>query len=257
MEIFIISFVALMASFLTLFSGFGLGTLLMPFVAIFLPIDVAIAMTAIVHFANNIFKVGLLGKEANKMVLIKFGIPAVIFAFIGALFLEYLMRASFVFTYELFGLSATIVPIKFVVGIVIVVFVILELLPKFASMSVDTKYLPLGGAISGFFGGLSGHQGAFRSMFLIKIGLSKEAFVASGVMVAVMVDSSRLLVYGSTIGSNAVSIDWIVVLSATISAFVGSYFGAKILKKITIEFIRYIISGLLLLIGVLMMGGIL
>ncbi|MDO8454992.1 MAG: sulfite exporter TauE/SafE family protein [Sulfurimonas sp.] len=257
MEIFVISFVALIASFLTLFSGFGLGTLLMPFVALFLPIDVAIAMTAIVHFANNIFKVGLLGREADKTVLLKFGIPAVVFAFIGALFLEYLMRASFAFEYELFGLSATVIPIKFVVGIVIVVFVILELLPKFASMSVDKKYLPIGGMISGFFGGLSGHQGAFRSMFLIKIGLSKEAFVASGVMVAVMVDSSRLLVYGNTIGSNAVSIDWIVVISATISAFVGSYFGAKILKKITVEFIRYIVSILLLLIGLLMIGGIL
>lgn len=257
MEIFIISFVALIASFLTLFSGFGLGTLLMPFVALFLPIDVAIAITAIVHFANNLFKVGLLGKEADKRVLLKFGIPAVVFAFIGALFLEYLMRVSFVFKYELFGLNATIMPIKFIVGIVIVVFVILELLPKFASMSVDKKYLPLGGVISGFFGGLSGHQGAFRSMFLIKIGLSKEAFVASGVMVAVMVDSSRLLVYGNTIGSNTVSIDWIVVVSATISAFVGSYFGAKILKKITVEFIRYIVSVLLLLIGLLMIAGIL
>ena len=62
---------------------------------------------------------------------------------------------------------------------------------------------------------------------------------------------------GNTIGSNTVSIDWIVVVSATISAFVGSYFGAKILKKITVEFIRYIVSVLLLLIGLLMIAGIL
>ena len=33
---------------------------------------------------------------------------------------------------------------------------------------------------SGFFGGLSGMQGALRSAFLARAGLSKEAFVASG-----------------------------------------------------------------------------
>jgi hypothetical protein len=38
-----------LASALTLFSGFGLGTLLMPVVALFFPLDLAIAMTAMVH----------------------------------------------------------------------------------------------------------------------------------------------------------------------------------------------------------------
>jgi len=50
---------ALAVSGLTLFSGFGLGTLLMPVFAIFFPIEIAIAMTAIVHLANNIFKLAL------------------------------------------------------------------------------------------------------------------------------------------------------------------------------------------------------
>lgn len=41
-------------------------------------------------------------------------------------------------------------------------------------------WLPLGGLLSGFFGGLSGNQGALRSAFLLKAGLSKEAFIATG-----------------------------------------------------------------------------
>ena len=48
---------ALAVSGLTLFSGFGLGTLLMPVFAIFFPIEIAVAMTAVVHLANNLFKV--------------------------------------------------------------------------------------------------------------------------------------------------------------------------------------------------------
>jgi acyl-CoA reductase-like NAD-dependent aldehyde dehydrogenase len=42
-------------------------------------------------------------------------------------------------------------------------------------------YLPVGGLLSGFFGGLSGHQGALRSVFLLRAGLTKESFIATGV----------------------------------------------------------------------------
>ena len=53
MEYVVIVIVALCVSMLTLFSGFGLGTLLMPALAIFFPVPVAIAATAIVHLANK------------------------------------------------------------------------------------------------------------------------------------------------------------------------------------------------------------
>ncbi|MEO8167675.1 MAG: sulfite exporter TauE/SafE family protein, partial [bacterium] len=56
MEYAVVSIVALLASGLTLFSGFGLGTLLLPAFLLFFPTELAIAMTAIVHFLNNIFK---------------------------------------------------------------------------------------------------------------------------------------------------------------------------------------------------------
>lgn len=56
MEEIIIAVVALLASALTFFSGFGLGTVLMPVFAAFFPVDLAIALTAIVHFLNNVFK---------------------------------------------------------------------------------------------------------------------------------------------------------------------------------------------------------
>ncbi|OGA86871.1 MAG: hypothetical protein A2Z90_01050 [Burkholderiales bacterium GWA2_64_37] len=50
---------------LTLFSGFGLGTVLVPVFALFFPVPLAIAATAAVHFANNIFKFGLMAKQAD------------------------------------------------------------------------------------------------------------------------------------------------------------------------------------------------
>ncbi len=76
MDLLVICSVALLASALTLYSGFGLGTILMPVFAIFFPIDVSIALTAIVHFLNNILKLILLWKKANWDIVVKFGLPA-------------------------------------------------------------------------------------------------------------------------------------------------------------------------------------
>ncbi|MEQ3690641.1 MAG: sulfite exporter TauE/SafE family protein, partial [Flavobacterium sp.] len=66
MDYFIICIVSLLGSGLTLFSGFGLGTILLPVFALFFPVEIAITLTAIVHFLNNIFKLVLLGKYADK-----------------------------------------------------------------------------------------------------------------------------------------------------------------------------------------------
>lgn len=60
LEILLIAVVAAGASLLTFFSGFGLGTMLLPVFLLFFPVDLAIAMTAVVHFLNNIFKTGLI-----------------------------------------------------------------------------------------------------------------------------------------------------------------------------------------------------
>jgi len=84
MEIMVICLAAFLTSILTFFSGFGLGTILMPVFAIFFPIDIAIALTGLVHFSNNLFKISLVGKKADKEVLIRFGIPAIIASFTGA-----------------------------------------------------------------------------------------------------------------------------------------------------------------------------
>jgi len=41
---------------------------LMPVFTVFFPIDIAIALTGIVHFSNNLFKITLVGKNADKVV---------------------------------------------------------------------------------------------------------------------------------------------------------------------------------------------
>jgi hypothetical protein len=71
-EFVIIPAVALLASLLTFFSGFGLGTILLPAFAIFFPINIAVALTAIVH----------LKKQVGRMKLIIFDLDQTLVDFI-------------------------------------------------------------------------------------------------------------------------------------------------------------------------------
>ncbi len=83
MDLLLIAVVAFGASLLTLYSGFGLGTLLMPAFALFAPVPLAIAATAVVHLANNLFKGALLARHADRGVLLRFLPTAVPAAFAG------------------------------------------------------------------------------------------------------------------------------------------------------------------------------
>jgi uncharacterized membrane protein YfcA len=256
-ELFIVCVAALLASGLTLFSGFGLGTLLMPVVALFFPLEISIAMTAMVHLANNLFKIGLLGRKADHSVLLKFGLPAIMAAFVGAALLTYLGEVKPIYEYHAFGSARQVSVLKLVIGVLIISFVALDLSPTFSKIALDRRWLPLGGLISGFFGGLSGHQGAFRSMFLIKAGLEKEAFVATGVVLAVMVDLSRMAVYGADISAHGETIAWQMVIGASVSAFAGAYVGARMLKKVTLRSVQLVVSALLMVVGGGLIAGLL
>jgi len=183
-EYLIVSFAALMAAGLTLYSGFGLGTLLLPVFALFFPAEMAVVATAMVHGANNVFKVLLLGKQADKEVVLKFGLPAIVAAIFGAMTLGLIAQSGSSFGVEINDrVVAEITPVKFLIGLLMIGFALFELVPRFRSLQFERRFLPLGGLLSGFFGGLSGHQGALRSAFLAKSGLSTGQFVGSNAVI--------------------------------------------------------------------------
>jgi uncharacterized membrane protein YfcA len=242
--------VAFATSLLTFFSGFGLGTLLLPAFTAFFPLDLAIAMTAIVHFSNNLFKLVLVGRYTDWNIVKRFGIPAIIAAFVGAGLLLWLANLPNLAEYEMMGRTFQISLVKLVIAALMVLFAAFEAIPKLSKASFDEKYLPAGGLLSGFFGGLSGHQGAFRSAFLARSGLNHESFVATGVVIACLVDVTRLAVYMKKM----VAIDFIqngvVLLSAIGGAFIGAWLGSRLLQKITIRTIQIIIAFLLVVFAI-------
>ncbi len=258
----IVGITAFLAAGLTMYSGFGLGTMLLPVFALFFPAEVAVVATALVHGANNIFKVSLLGRHADRGVVLKFGLPAIAAAVLGALTLAWLAQSNSSVTLVVNDKTvAEITPVKLIIGFAMIGFALFELLPRFRSLEFDRRYLPLGGVLSGFFGGFSGHQGALRSAFLAKAGLSTERFVGSNAVIGFLVDLTRISVYVAlfTVAGGHLSdfSGWPLVLTGAISAFCGVVLGKRFLHKIRMTSIQTLVGILLFGVGLALVTGIL
>src|SRR5688572_13130306 len=257
MTYLIICAVAFAASALTFFSGFGLGTLLLPAFALFFAIQQAVALTAVVHFLNGSFKLALVWRHVAWPIVLRFGLPALVAAFAGAWLLVWLAEARPLVSYSLVGRSVSVAPAKLTVGVLLLVFACAELLPSFRKVSFPPRYLPLGGLLSGFFGGLAGMQGALRSAFLIKSGLTKEAYVATGAAIAFLIDVSRLSVYAQLIREQQEAFNYALLTAAVLAAFVGATLGNQLLPKVKMTGIQAVVAVMLFLVGMGLITGVL
>jgi uncharacterized membrane protein YfcA len=237
MSVWLISAVALLASGLTFFSGFGLGTLLLPAFALFVPVEQAVALTAVVHFLNSVYKVVLVGRFIDTKTVLRFGLPAILAAIAGAWVL------------------GVVTPVKLAIGLLLIAFALLELIPATSSLSFAPRWLPVGGLLSGFFGGLSGMQGALRSAFLIRAGLSKEAFVATAAAIACLVDLSRMSIYATRLSAVADSLHLPLLLAAIIAALTGATLGRLFLHKVKLVAVQQIVAVMMLVIAGCLVSG--
>lgn len=262
MEYAVVCVVALVASGLTLVSGFGLGTLLMPAFALFFPPEVAIGATAVVHLANSLFKLAAIGRWARWEVVWRFGIPAIGGAIVGAGLLGLSAGLGVLAEYSIGPVWARVTAVGLLVGGLIVAFAFLETRPEFERKRLGERWLAWGGLLSGFFGGLSGHQGALRSVFLVKSGMDAKEFAGTGSTIAAMVDIARLGVYfaGAALVSKdfgaARGVPWPLIAAACVCAFMGSVVGAQFVKKVTMAHVRKAVAIMLGVLGVAVMSGV-
>ena len=259
MSFIVIPLTAFIASLLTFFSGFGLGTILLPVFAMYYDTPIAVGLTAIVHFSNNIFKMGLVYKNIQWNVFFRFGIPSLLAAFIGALALKYLFTKPIIlFSYyvELTELTHHVTLFNLIIGLLIIVFSLFELIPYLKNLSFNANKLTVGGLLSGFFGGLSGHQGALRSAFLVRLNLPKENYIATGTAIACVVDIARMMVYAFTFDFISIKNNTSIILIAIEAAFIGALLGNKLLKKTTLGFLKWFVTIFMIMIALLMIFGI-
>ena len=255
LEYVIIPAVALVASLLAFYSGFGLGTILLPAVAIFFPVNIAIALTALVHLLNHLFRLTLVAKHADRGIILRFGLVAVAASFAGAQLLTRVTVLKQLFSYQLLGKTFAVTPVKLTVAVMIIFFSLWEALPQLQKISFSRKYLPLGGLLSGFFGGFSGQQGPMRSAFLIKSGLGKESYIATNTVIAVMVDITRLAVYFTSFSLVSAERNAVLIAITTAAGFAGALLGNFWLKKVTMRVIQVMVAVMLLGIGLALGSG--
>jgi len=257
-----IAMVACCAAALTLYSGFGLGTLLLPAFALFFPVEIAVFATALVHGANNVFKVALVGRFAHRDTVLRFGIPAVLAAIAGAWLLGRFAGLEPLAEYRLAGREAVVTPVKLVLGLLMLAFAVFELAPRLREFRFHKRHLVAGGLLSGFFGGLSGHQGALRSAFLAKSLPDAPTFVGTSAVIGLLVDLVRLVTYTVLLLAAGMALTWpreagSLVLTGCLAAFAGVLLGTRFLHQVTIGVVQAVTGVLLTLVALGLVTGLL
>ncbi|MBP9069896.1 MAG: sulfite exporter TauE/SafE family protein, partial [Bacteroidia bacterium] len=176
-------------------------------------------------------------------------------SFAGAWMLQKMSSSSLiVHSYHLGDKEFHITWHGLIIGCVILFFSIVELNKRLSEMSFGSKFLIPGAILTGFFGGLSGHQGALRSAFLLRLKLDKAVFIATGVAIACMVDVARLSVYSFSLKD--VSSNAAILITAVLSAFLGAFIGNKVFQKTSIVFVKWIIGIFMFVVSLLIIAGI-
>ena len=98
-------------------------------------------------------------------------------------------------------------------------------------------------------------QGALRSAFLARANITKEAFVATGVVIAFLIDIPRLAIYSRMFLDGGIQVDYGVLGAALIAALSGAYLGNRYLKKITMGVIQKIVAAMLFAVALGLISG--
>ena len=167
------------AAALTVPAGFGLSTMLTPLVLLVMAPHEAVAVVAFIHCAHNAGKYVSLKRHVDFDAFRKYGIWLVAGAVIGA-FLHSLVPQK---------------PLLALIGVFMIALPLLTLSERWTGYRIPEANDRIGGFGSGFMGGLSGHQGALRAMFLTRRLPDKMTYAATASVLALCVDLSRIPVY--------------------------------------------------------------
>lgn len=216
-------------------TGFGVGSLLTPALALQTGTKLAVAAIAVPHFIGTAQRFWMLRRYVDKRVLIRFGIASAVGGLAGALLHT--------------RVSSHILALVF--GALLVIAGLSELTGWMRRVRWGKRAAWVAGALSGALGGLVGNQGGIRSAALLGFDVPKESFVATATAIALIVDGARLPVYLATEWRALVAL-WPFILSATVGVIVGTAIGTPVLERLPREVFRWTLSVLLIALGLYM-----
>lgn len=216
-------------------TGFGIGSVLTPLLAISVGTRLAVAAISIPHFFATVLRFWRLRSFVDKAVLVRFGIPSAAGGLTGALLHNVAANRA----------------LGVVFGLLLVFVGVSELSGLSRRMRFGNAMGLVAGAVSGFFGGLVGNQGGIRSAALLGFDMDKQAFVATATATGVIVDAARMPAYFLTQGRQISAIRVIVII-ATLGAIIGTVFGERVLRRLPERLFRRIVAVLIVALGVYM-----
>ena len=228
--------VALLAGAVAAVTGFGIGSLLTPVLALAVDTRLAVAAVSIPHVIGTAVRFGLLRGRIDRRVLLGFGVTSAVGGLAGAALHELASSR---------GLN--------------LVFSLLLLFAAFSEMSGLARRMRFSGwiawaagAVSGFLGGLVGNQGGIRSAALIGFNLPKETFVATATAIALFVDGARLPIYLARQHAELLAL-WPWIAAASAGVLVGTLLGSKALLRVPEVWFRRVLALTLAALGVVML----
>ena len=220
-ELLLVAIGSFLVAVLTVPAGFGLSTMLTPMVLLLMGPHEAVAVVAIVHGVHNMGKFAMLRLYVDFNAFRKYGIWLVVGAIIGALLQNYV----------------PLEPLLVIIGIFLIVLPLLTMSEKWTGYRIPEANDRIGGFGSGFMGGLSGHQGALRAMFLTRRLPDKMAYAATASILALCVDLSRIPVY-LFFRFDEISSHLSLTIVLVSSALLGANMGKRWLESLKSEWIH-------------------
>jgi len=223
---------ALAAEIIGTIAGFGSSTIFLPLALLFFDFKTALVLVAFFHIFGNAGRVSFFNKGLDKTLLIKFGLPSVLFTLGGALFVFYISQDL----------------LKGILGIFLIIYALLSLWKDKLQIKPTLFSTVFGGSLSGFLAGLIGTGGALRGAFLTSFSLPKEKYIATAAMVAIAVDVTRIPVY-LVQGFLANKYYWYLPILLII-AIAGSFIGKQIVSRFPYKLFRKGVLIAILLAGI-------
>ena len=217
-------------------SGFGIGSLLTPVLALQMDTRLAVAAVAIPHLVGTAQRFWAMRERIDRTLLIQFGIPSAAGGLAGALLhFRFDDRA-----------------LRIIFGCLLLFTSVAELTGWMRRVHWGRAFGWIAGAISGFLGGLVGNQGSIRTAGLLAYDVSPAAFVATATTVALIVDGARIPIYIVRQGRDMAAL-WPLLAIATTGVVVGTAIGLRILPKLRQATFRRSVAILLGCLGVFML----
>ena len=229
----LLGLVSILAGAIATVTGFGVGSLLTPLLAMTMTTKLAVAAVALPHLVGSAVRMWVLRQHLDRRLLWSFGLMSALGGLTGALLHAFLDSS----------------PLRILFGLLLFLAGVMGVTGMANRIRLSGQAAWIAGGVSGMLGGLAGTQGGIRAAALYGFNVSKETFVATATAVGLLVDLVRVPIYVANQWSELILI-WPLIGVATLNLIVGTVGGQHVLKAIPESAFRRVISVVLMSLGV-------